>query len=384
MLASFAEYVWYSSTASARIMRNVLRPLSWIFAIAVAKRNRSYDARQTRASAAGFSGRSLSAMIPALSVGNLTVGGTGKTPVAAWCVAQLRARGAHPAIVMRGVGDDEWRVHGLLNPRTQVIVSADRTAGMITAQSRGADCVVLDDAFQHRRAKRVVDLVLVSADRWTDDVRLLPAGPFREPLSSLQRASLVVVTVKAASADRLDQTLAAIGLAAPSVPVAVIRLEPGELRLATSVRAGDGIQQLSRGANVGPRKALLTRPPTWLNGREIHTVSAIGDPGAFEWQLKTLGASVQAAHRFRDHHTFTVHDAAMIARKAHDAGNIVCTLKDAVKLGPLWPAAAPPLWYLSQTVVVVRGEAALNRACDRLVASRLTTKPSAGASGPDI
>lgn len=359
-------------------------PLSWVFAAAVARRNRTFDERQRHVAKNGRPARGGIAKVPVLSVGNLTVGGTGKTPVAAWCVAQLRTRGAHPAIVMRGVGDDEWRVHGLLNPHTQVIVSADRSAGVVTAQSRGADCVVLDDAFQHRQAERIVDMVLVSADRWSDDVRMLPAGPFREPLSSLRRASIVVVTVKAASDDCISRTVAALHDAAPAVPVAVVKLEPGSLRLATSVRTGDGLQTPERGAFAKPHGTLLTQPPAWLQNRVIHAVSAIGDPGAFEKQLQALGATVQYAHRFRDHHAFTTHDVTVIAQQAQGAGNVVCTLKDAVKLGPLWPRAAPPLWYLSQTVVVMRGEAALHQACEQLIASRHTTQLSAGQSGSDI
>ena len=137
----------------ARAVRSALLPASWVFGAIVARRNARFDAATLRRAA-----------LPSLSVGNLTVGGTGKTPVAAWCVEQLRARGARPAIVMRGVGDDEWRVHGLLNPGTPVIVSADRSDGVFTARARGADCVVLDDAFQHRQAARVADVVLVRSD----------------------------------------------------------------------------------------------------------------------------------------------------------------------------------------------------------------------------
>ena len=78
------------------------------------------------------------------------------------------------------------------------IGNSDRAAGVRSAALRGADVAILDDAFQHRRAARVADVVLVSADRWTGDVRLLPAGPYREPLSALRRARLVMLTVKAA------------------------------------------------------------------------------------------------------------------------------------------------------------------------------------------
>jgi tetraacyldisaccharide 4'-kinase len=115
----------------ARAVRSALLPASWVFGAIVARRNARFDAATLRRAA-----------LPSLSVGNLTVGGTGKTPVAAWCVEQLRARGARPAIVMRGVGDDEWRVHGLLNPGTPVIVSADRSDGVFTARARAGRIVL--------------------------------------------------------------------------------------------------------------------------------------------------------------------------------------------------------------------------------------------------
>ena len=153
--SSIADAIWEGGSVGAGTTRAVLSPLASLFGRVVARRNARFDGMLPRAAA-----------LPALSIGNLTVGGTGKTPVAAWCIEQLRARGARPAIVMRGVGDDEWRVHGLLNPGSRVIVSPDRRNGLVVAKTQGADCAVLDDAFQHRQAARVVDIVLVSADRW--------------------------------------------------------------------------------------------------------------------------------------------------------------------------------------------------------------------------
>lgn len=378
MWATLAAYLWFSGTPVAHALRVALTPFSWVFGAVVALRNRRYDQHQSLAPA---SPRGVPhTRIPAWSVGNLTVGGTGKTPVAAWCVAQLKARGAHPAIVMRGIGDDEWRVHGLLNPRVPVIVSADRAAGVITAQTRGADCAVLDDAFQHRRASRVVDMVLISADQWTGSVQLLPAGPFRESLSALRRATMVVVTAKAATAQQIEQVVAAVQAVAPALPLAVMRLVPGTLRLATSVRTGDGVHAPTPSSATGPREELLTHPPEWLSGRTIHVVSAIGDPMSFDAQLRQLGAVVRQTHHFSDHHEFTSHDTQRLARAAHDASDVICTLKDAVKLAPLWPRAAPPLWYLSQTVDVVRGAAALERACEQLLTARSSIRPPVGAA----
>lgn len=363
-LASIASAVWTSPGLPARSIRAILQPTSWLFGRIVARRNARYD-RSTP-----------TATMRALSVGNLTVGGTGKTPFAAWCVQRLRAKGERPAIVMRGVGDDEWRVHGVLNPGVQVVVSPDRIAGMHVARTRGASCAVLDDAFQHRRAARDVDIVLLSADQWTGAVRLLPAGPFREPLSSLQRADVAVITVKDANAARVDDVLAAVRIAAPRTPCAIARLRPGALQLAATL-----LQQGQKGASrgsTGPMAALLSHPPEWLAGREICVVSAIGDPAAFEAQIRSLGAQIRAARRFPDHYAYTVADATAIASQAAGTVGVVCTLKDAVKLAAVWPREAPPLWYLSQSVVVERGVEALDRAFARVLASRAATAPTAG------
>jgi tetraacyldisaccharide 4'-kinase len=339
-LAAVAERVWYGRGTGAVVARAALSPLSLLFRAGVAVRAAAYDAR---------GGEALPA--PSVSVGNLTVGGTGKTPVAAWVALWLLARGARPAIVLRGYGDDEPRVHALLNPSAVVVASPDRVAGAREAVARGADVVVLDDAFQHRRARRDVDLVLVSADRWTGDARLLPAGPFREPLSALRRATAVVVTRKAASEGAAERAVAVVSAAAPWVPVAVAALPLDALR------PWNGAERAEE------------RPLSELVGRRVLGVAAIGDPGAFFAQLEGVGATVERA-AFADHHAFSDADVAGLARRAEHADAVICTLKDAVKLGPRWPRLAPPLWYVSQRVVVERGAGELEALLETLLAAR--------------
>jgi tetraacyldisaccharide 4'-kinase len=246
--------------------------------------------------------------------------------------------GASPAIVLRGYGGDEEAVHARLNPRISVIVSADRRIGVASAAARGADVAVLDDAFQHRRVHRIADLVLVSADAWRPPARLLPAGPFREPLGALSRASIIVVTRKAADIGMAEAVRAAASRAAPNVPTAVIALQPRSL-----VRS-DG----------GREVALDT-----ITGERVRAIAAIGNPGAFARQLAARGADVSLA-RFPDHHAYTMSDAEQLARDLPAGAWPVCTLKDLVKLAPLWPRAAPPLWYVSQDVIVEQGEDALD------------------------
>ncbi|MCC6245734.1 MAG: tetraacyldisaccharide 4'-kinase [Gemmatimonadaceae bacterium] len=366
-LAEFAHAVWEGEHIASRAARAVLTPPSWVFARAVAARNARFDAEARTA-------RTRRAPLAALSVGNLTVGGTGKTPVAAWCVEQLRARGAAPAIVLRGVGDDEWRVHGLLNPHCPVVVASDRHEGMIVARTKGADCAVLDDAFQHRQAQRAVDLVLVSADRWTGRVALLPAGPFREPLSALRRADVAIITVKAATSARIGETMEAIRRASPETPVAVVRLSPSSVRMVAAI----GASRSSRGEEPRPAAGVTRHPASWLRGQRLSVVSGIGDPEDFEAQIEAAGALLGPVRRFPDHHRYTPADVNRLVRDAEGSSGVICTLKDAVKLGPLWPREAPVLWYLSQSVVVERGAELLDRALARLLAARAGTTPTAG------
>lgn len=341
------ERIWYGDDAMARAGRALLWPFGRLFAAVSAVRNAMYDHGALPSSAPE---------LPAVSIGNLTVGGTGKTPLAAWVAGRLGALGARPAIVLRGYGDDEPIVHRRLNPGVPVVVTPDRVAGVREARARGATVAVLDDAFQHRRARRAADVVLLSADRWSAaPPRPLPTGPWREPLRSLRRATLAVVTCKAASDDDVVATITAIGRVAPGLPVAVARLEPGELRAATGGETGGAPGRVRSLADV--------------RGRSVLLVAAIGDPAALVRQLEAAGARV-TARIFPDHHAFTAGDAARLVREAAASDLVVCTLKDAVKLEAHWPREGPALWYVSQSVTFERGEDDLDRVLRSLLPHR--------------
>jgi tetraacyldisaccharide 4'-kinase len=352
-LRALADWVWYADGAGAATVRSLLSPAAWVFAAGVARRNARFDRALLPSAASDVALPSMP--IPAMSVGNLTVGGTGKTPVASWFVARLIERGAHPALVLRGYGDDEWRVHERLTPDAPVIVNPDRVLGAREASARGADCVVLDDAFQHRRARRVSDVVLLSADQWQPGARVLPAGPYRERYTALGRATAVVVTVKAADEGVVSNVERMAEQHVEASRVAVVQL-----------------------ASTGLRSALGESLAPSLNGLRIVAVSAIGNPSAFEQQLLAAGAVVGDHLRYADHHQFTSGEVSEMVRVAERGDGVVCTLKDAVKLGPLWPRVGPTLWYLSQTVVVLRGAEVLERECDRVLAARRATIPTAG------
>jgi tetraacyldisaccharide 4'-kinase len=341
------ERLWYGEGRAARAARLGLVPLELLYRAAVGARGRLFDLGLLR---------SVAPDLPALSVGNLTVGGTGKTPVAAWLAGALRRRGAHPAIVLRGYGADEPLVHAVLNPDVPVVADADRVSGIATAHARGADVAVLDDAFQHRRARRVADVVLLSADRWTARRRhLLPVGPWREPLSALRRASLLLVTRKAADAARARTVLDAASAVAPAVPGAVVYLAAGDLHAV----AGAG----------GSERAPL--PFARLAGATVFAVSAIGDAGAFHAQLVRGGARLDPPPAaYPDHFAYGADDAGRLAREGERADYVVCTLKDAVKLAPLWPRVGPTVWYVSQRVILEVGAPAVEHVLDTVLAAR--------------
>ncbi len=347
----WVQTLWEGDGAAARAGRAALGPLELAFAAVSGLRNSLYDAKifATEPTA-----------VPALAIGNLTVGGTGKTPVAAWFARRLREAGATPAIVLRGYGNDEPDVHRTLNPDIEVIISPNRVAGSHEAKRRGCDLVVLDDAFQHRRADRVANVVVLSADAWTGVRRRLPAGPWREPLRAARRASLAIVTRKAAPIDRAAAVQDAIR-AAVQTPVAIVHLAPDRLAL-----VGGSAQQ----------------PISALQGQTVLAISAIGDPRAFHAQITAAGARVIPA-TFRDHHAYMTGDVTALIRLGEACDRAVCTLKDAVKLGPLWPGSTP-LWYVSQRVDVERGIGLLNDVVATMLAVRSAPSPSErpGPPGP--
>ncbi len=278
--------------------------------------------------------------IPVVSVGNIAVGGAGKTPFAAYLVRRLCDLGHAPALLHGGYAADEPELHRQWNPDVPVYVGRDRTASARRAAAAGASVVVLDDGFQHRRLARDIDLVLVSAETWTSTPRLLPRGPWRERPAALQRASAVVITERTAEAP-LHRSLVrtAIERAVPGVPVWSARMRPEHWRRA--------------GAPARPAAA-----PT----APVLAVAAIAQPALFVAGARTAGAHVAELLAFRDHHAYTAQDAVHIRTRA--AGRpIVTTAKDWVKLRRL--LEPDDVWILEQHVAMMEGAAAL----DALLAS---------------
>ena len=333
------DRIWFGNDTLARLARATLAPTEVLYRAVVGVRDALYDTGVLTTQEPA---------LPTISVGNLTVGGTGKTPIAAWIATELIEREERPAIVLRGYGEDEPLVHARLNPTIPVIVSSDRVGGVARAREAGATVAVLDDAFQHRQVSRAVDLVLVSADRWALSTRLLPAGPLREPVSALRRATMVLVTRKAASAADVNAVNEALAAIVPRVPRSTVSLLPDELRSASA--QGDADRRRAIGD---------------IAGRDVRVITAIGDPGAFIRQLEASGARV-VAETYADHHHFDPDEIARFVRSMPADGLAICTLKDAVKLAPRWPREAPTLWYVSQRVSVERGVGGVEHILDEL------------------
>lgn len=264
-----------------------------------------------------------------VSVGNLTVGGTGKTPCVAFLARALERRGRRVGLLSRGYGrargaevNDEGELLSRLLPGVPHVQDRDRVAGGLELERRGCDAILLDDGFQHRRLARDLDLVLIDATRpWglaSVDGRpalraVLPRGLLREPPSGLARADALVLT-------RADQATSA-ELAALEQELA--SLAPGRAILRAAHRP-TGLRAVPGGEGRLPLEALAGRPVTLL--------SAIGNPAGFERAARELGADVRAVRRFPDHHRFA---AGELAGAAADGTDLLVTAKDAVKLEPL-------------------------------------------------
>jgi tetraacyldisaccharide 4'-kinase len=279
-------------------------PLEWGYRAALATRGWAYDTGMLRSGVPA---------IPALAIGNLTVGGTGKTPLAAWLAGELRRRGHRPAVVTRGYGEDEVLVHRVLNPDVPIVVSANRMAGVGRAVTCGADVALLDDAFQHRAIHAHAYIVVVAAEEWDEQPNLLPRGPWREPLSALSRATLIVVTRKSATpgaAAAVRRALAGRGLERP--------LAQAHLNVSRAYRytASDGL--------VGDGEELS-------NFETPLAVAGVAHPERLWEQLAEAGTRVGERWSFADHHRYTRADGKRIATRA-GAGPLLATLKDAVKL----------------------------------------------------
>lgn len=313
-----------------------------------------------------------------VSVGNVAVGGTGKTPFSAWIARTLAQSGATPVLLLRGYGDDEIALHRRWNAAIPVVVGSDRVKSARRGRSGGADIAVLDDGFQHRRLARHLDVVLLAAE---DPIPapLLPRGPYREPLTALRRADVVVVTrrrVPAGVARRTIERLVDDGYLAPDAVNAGVRLETGELvplrehlaRVSGAERGPPPLsdaesleaESLDYGTGALERSAVpeLTDPLV---------VTAIARPDAFLRDVESVTHGTAELLAFADHHAFTAMDARR-ARVRAGTRPVVITEKDAVKLGE-YVDILGETWVARQRIAWDWGEEAVSERLARLCAA---------------
>lgn len=331
------RWLWTSRRVDARLARLALLPFSAVWRAGMAARNLGFDRGWSTV-------RELP--LPAVGVGNLTVGGSGKTPIASWIAAHYAAKGLVPGILLRGYGRDEVLVHRHQVPKARVVADPDRLAGAERAMAEGAQVLVLDDAFQRRDVWRDYNIAVVSAETSRAVPWALPAGPWREGLGALARADALIVTRKRAD------------------PASALALATS---LAPRVRGPVGVVHLgvSRYEGLVSHRAL---PADALRGKRVVAASAIADPDAFVAQTKATGAQVQVA-TWRDHYDFRDEDLAWLAKAARKADYLVVTQKDAVKLRDRWPASVPEPVVAVLDFTWEHGEAAITAGLDAIVTS---------------
>jgi tetraacyldisaccharide 4'-kinase len=331
------------------LLRAALACASVPYSIATILRNLAYDSGWTKTQFVDA---------PVISIGNLTVGGTGKTPMATWFVRELHAAGRRPALLSRGYRgagglNDEALVLASELPHTPHAQAPDRvSAAKRLLANAEADVFVLDDGFQHRRLGRDLDVVLLDATAPFGGDWTLPRGLLREPASGLCRAQAVILTradsVSAPERDKIRRR-AARHHGGPFV-WAEVAFRPSEL--------------LENGSAARPLQA--------LEGQRIVAFCGIGNPEPFFASLERLGAHLQERIPFPDHHPYAATDLATISAAVERTGAAfaVCTHKDAVKI-PISRLGDRPLLALRIAPEFHAGEEDLRRS---LVA--ILTKPA--------
>jgi tetraacyldisaccharide 4'-kinase len=283
---------------------------------------------------------------PVISIGNITAGGTGKTPMVRWMAAELRSRGKRVAILSRGykakpgtLGDELTMLDRALNVTggsggdafpVRLRANPDRAAAgaALLAEHPDVDVFLLDDGFQHRHLARDLDVVLINAAEPFGFGHVLPRGLLREPLRGLRRAGVIVLT-------RCDR-VSAKSLADTERRIRGYSSAP----ILHSVHAQTGFRSPRT-----PLQAPIEFPMTSLTGQKWFLFCGIADPGAVVPTGADGGRGMVGGISFGDHHDYSRADIDRILRDARSAGAevLVTTEKDWVKLEPLWGSVAEPL-----------------------------------------
>lgn len=333
------QRIWYEGSAAYL----VFLPLSWLFALVIFVRRRLYDRgvlKRVRINR------------PVVVVGNITVGGTGKTPVAIWLARKLKERGMHPGIVSRGYGgslgaspvrvtaDSDPFVVGdeavLMARRSEcpVVVHPNRVRAAQDLSMLGADVIIADDGLQHYRLSRQYEIAVIDGTRGFGNGHLLPAGPLREPLSRLRSVDRALVNRSIMRSERL------------------LRALPSEVPVTDFYLKGAMARSLDEKKEV---------PLAKFAGKKVHAVAAIGNPARFFAFLESHGMQV-LQHVFPDHAKLTEEDL-----RYDDRLDVLMTEKDAVKCSGV---TAKRCWYVPVEVAVDERQDWLEELCAKLTVKK--------------
>ncbi|AGB42294.1 tetraacyldisaccharide 4''-kinase [Halobacteroides halobius DSM 5150] len=311
-----------------KVVLVLLTGLAWVYQGIVWTRKKAYDwgiKKSTKLS------------VPVISVGNITVGGTGKTPVVKMLARRLEKNNYQSVIINRGYKGQLEKELGIVTDGEEILLSAQKAgdeaymlasslfstpvligkerskAGKLALEEFSPDFIILDDAFQHWQVKRDYDLVVVDATNPFANGYLLPRGRLREPVTSLQRANCLLLTkADQITPEKLKKIKKCLRRFNPQALIITTRHKPTYLR------------------NIGKQEYKQLD----LEGEKVLAVSGIGNPQAFEETLRNLGAQVVDKFRFIDHHTYTkdqIMEIFTIASK-QNVDRIITTEKDVVSI----------------------------------------------------
>jgi tetraacyldisaccharide 4'-kinase len=347
MNSQWIQRVWRRRGLSEIVLRLLFLPLSCLYALGVQGRNFCYSAGWKRP-------RYLKQFV--VSIGNLTVGGTGKTPTVVWMAQELEKRGFTIAVLSRGYArkgklprpltsklckdaeelGDEPAMMACLFGLNVAVAKSRYEAALEISKHDPVDVFILDDAFQHRQLARDMDLLLLGSDfsGW-----LLPSGPFREPKRAIRRADVLLIT---GAQNKWQQLIA-------------------------KDRRGPAFQgSLQPKALIGfESRRWKEYPLGLLAGRKIAVVTAIANPESFYQMISEWEGEIIDVFEFPDHHAYSSHDWQRVNQAARNADLVVTTEKDIVKLSR-FPFARKKLLALRVTMVVERGDALIDTIVERI------------------
>ncbi len=313
-------------------LRGVLLLIEWPYRWVMECRNRRYDQGRSKIHAME---------VPVISVGNLTLGGTGKTPLVEWLTQFLTDQDLRVAIVSRGYGadlgqkNDEAQELELALPTVPHIQNRDRVAGSRQAiGEEKAQVIVLDDGFQHRRLGRDLDITLLDATEPWGFNHVFPRGTLREPPAGLARCQVVMLSRAS-------------------------MLEPAARHAIQQQAASLAPTALWCEVDHGPEKLINSEgqemPLAALSGKRIAAFCGIGNPEGFRYTLDSFSEELVRWREFPDHHAYTQQDTVSLSNWAQGANLVICTRKDLVKLRRS-DLGGIPLWALSIRLAFLDGE----------------------------